>query len=66
MPGNPKECLDHAEACLKLASEARRPVDKQHFEELAERWKALARDLVFTQALLASWGDNTENPPKGG
>ena len=57
MPGDPKECLDHAKACLRLAAEARRPSDKKHFEELAERWQALARDLEFTQVLLATWGD---------
>ena len=56
MPGNPTECLEHAKACLKLAAEARRESDREHFEQLAERWKALARDLEFTQALLADWG----------
>jgi hypothetical protein len=57
MPGNPKECLEHARACLRLAAESRRESDKEHFEQLAERWKALARDLEFTQELLANWGD---------
>jgi hypothetical protein len=60
MPGNPKECLDHAKACMRLASEARRPSDRQHFEELAQRWQALARDLEVTQRLLATWGDDAK------
>lgn len=65
MPGNPKECLDHAKACLRLASEARLPSDKQHFEELAERWLTMAKDLVATQALLATWAkEDIEEPPK--
>ena len=53
MPGDPKECLEHAKACMRLAAEARRQSDKEHFEQLAERWKALARDLEITQQLLA-------------
>lgn len=64
MPGNPKECLEHAKACLRLAAEARSQSDKEHFEQLAERWKALARDLEFTQELLANWGDAEIDPAK--
>ena len=57
MPGNSQEGLDHAQQCMRLAAEASRPSDKQHFEELSQRWIALTRDLEVTQALLATWGD---------
>ena len=62
MPGNPSECREHAKACLRIASEARRQSDKKHFEELAEKWQSLARDLEVTHALLATWGDDTKMP----
>jgi hypothetical protein len=57
MPGDPKECREHASNCLRLAAEARSPSHKEHFEKLAERWMALAKDLEFTQTLLATWGN---------
>ena len=63
MPGDINECLEHAKNCLRLAAEARRPSDKQHFEALAARWMAIAKDLQATKVLLAAWGDvNSELP----
>lgn len=63
MPGDPKECMEHATNCLRLAAEARSAEQRQHFEELAQRWLALARDLEFTQTLLATWGDPQDAAP---
>ena len=56
MPGNSQECLDHAQQCMRLAAEARRPSDKQHFEELSQRWIAQARDLEVTQGFSRHLG----------
>jgi hypothetical protein len=57
MSGDPKECLAYAKVCMKLASQARLPSDKRHFEELALRWLHLAGDLEVAQGLLAALGD---------
>jgi len=61
MPGDPKECREHAKRCLDLASEA--PISslaRARFEELARTWIRLARDLERTKALLESWGDSKQ------
>jgi hypothetical protein len=45
MPGDPKECREHAKRCLDLASEA--PISslaRARFEELARTWIRLARE----------------------
>jgi hypothetical protein len=52
MPGNPRECGEHAKNCLRLAGEAGRPEAKAHFEGLTKRWIELATDLEATQVLL--------------
>lgn len=68
MPGDPEECRAHAKNCLRLASQARSPSDKEHFELLAKRWLAMATDLEFTQALLRTWGvpQEPKKPPHSG
>jgi hypothetical protein len=62
MPGNPKECLDHARNCWMLAAAATQPEIRHHFTDLAQRWAQLAMDLEATQKLLAEFGD--ERLPK--
>ena len=57
MPGDPKECRDHAAQCFMLAAEAPTQVGKERFENLGQRWLALAADLEAAQALLKEWGD---------
>jgi hypothetical protein len=57
MPGDPKECREHAKQCLKLASEAPTPVGQERFEILAHRWLVLAADLEAAQVLLREWSD---------
>ena len=55
MPGDPKECREHAKNCWALASQASNHEMKSHFTALAERWARLAIDLEATHRLLASW-----------
>ena len=60
MPGDPKECRDHAKTCLRMASEAKTPQAKLTFENLAQTWLRLATDLDAAKALIDKWG----NAPK--
>jgi hypothetical protein len=62
MSGDPKECLAYAKVCMKLASQARLPSDKRYFEELAQRWLHLARDIEVAHALLATFGKQDGKP----
>jgi hypothetical protein len=66
MPGNPKECREHAKNCYRLAANAHTQAAKERFEELARTWLALAADLDAAQSLLDVWGEPIEpslNPP---
>ena len=47
MPGNPKECRQHALNCLRLAKEATTKPSKH-----AQSWTRLAAELEQAQALL--------------
>jgi hypothetical protein len=58
MPGDPKECREHAKHCLELASHAPpSSLTRARFEDLAQTWLRLARDLDHSKALLEQWGD---------
>jgi hypothetical protein len=58
MPGDPKECREHAKHCLELAKESPpHSLARTSFEELAQTWLRLARDLEHAKALLEQWGD---------
>jgi hypothetical protein len=54
MPGDPRECLEHANNCLRLAAHSNLREDKA-IEDLARIWLYLAGDLVRTAALLKYW-----------
>ncbi len=56
MPGDPKECRQHAKRCWALASETDNPVLKESLVDLAQRWAALATHLEATKRLLDAWG----------
>ena len=57
MPGDPKECREHAKRCLELAEAAPSLISKIRFEGLAHTWLRLANDLEHAKALLEHWGD---------
>jgi hypothetical protein len=41
MPGDPKQCREHAKTCLRLAAESQSPLAKARFEDLASTWMKL-------------------------
>jgi hypothetical protein len=57
VPGDPKQCREHAKACRRLAREAISPVTRKVFDDLARTWTRLATDLEMAQALLDSRKD---------
>ena len=52
MPGDPKECRQHALRCMQLASEAKSEHAKGRFLDLAATWIKLAKDLEDARDLL--------------
>ena len=52
VPGDPKECKEHAKNCLRLASDAPNEPAKRWFEKLARTWLGLARDLEISDELI--------------
>jgi hypothetical protein len=53
MPGDPKECRQHALNCVHLAKGASTAEQRDHFAKLARTWIRLAEELERMQALLA-------------
>ena len=52
MPGDPKECRQHALECARLAKTSATREDREHFAQLARTWIKLAEDIEQSQALL--------------
>jgi hypothetical protein len=52
MPGNPKQCRQHALCCMLLAKEATTDDSKRTFQQLAQSWTRLAEELEAAEALL--------------
>ena len=57
MPGDPKECREHAKRCLQLASGSPSPLAKARFQELAETWMRLATGLEQAKVLVDHWNE---------
>ena len=57
MPGDPKECREHAKHCQEMADTAQSQFQRVHFEHLAQTWTRLANDLERGKALLEHWGN---------
>lgn len=57
MPGDPKECREHAKQCFKLAELALTPDAKAYLFELARTWLKLASELETAKGLLDDWGE---------
>ena len=56
MPGDPKECRDHAKRCLEIAATSPSSLTKAKFEDLAQTWMRLATDLEHAKRLVDEWG----------
>jgi hypothetical protein len=52
MPGDPKECRQHALQCAVLAQQATSTTAREAFGRLVHIWIQLATELERTQALL--------------
>jgi len=52
MPGDPKECRDHASRCLKLAGETRNVNIRETLLNIAKHWQVLADELDRARAIL--------------
>jgi hypothetical protein len=54
MPGDPGECRQLAQDCLRLAQEATTDSDRQDYTALAYTWTELAHVIESDNALLES------------
>ena len=61
MPGDPKECRQHALNCVHLAKGASTPELRDHFAKLARMCIKLAAELERTEALLAEVDELAES-----
>jgi hypothetical protein len=60
MPGDPKECRQHALRCTELAEQAQSPERAKLFRNLAKQWLKLAIELERAYAFR----DEFEPKPK--
>ena len=60
MPGDPKECRQHALNCVRLAQTGTTPQSREHFASLAQTWVRLAEDLERAQGFLNALDEETE------
>ena len=63
MPGDPKECREHAANCYVLAAQATSPSGKKAFTDLAEHWERLAAELESAQTFLRVMAEIPPNKP---
>jgi hypothetical protein len=64
MPGDPKECRQHARRCAELASIATTPESREQFLSLQQSWMRLAADLENAKAFIAGLDEIDADPPK--
>jgi hypothetical protein len=63
MPGDPKECRQHARRCAELAAVATTPGAREQFLSLQLSWIRLAADLDNAQTLIAALDEMDSGPP---
>jgi hypothetical protein len=64
MPGDPKECRQHARRCAELASIATTPEARDQFLSLQMSWMRLAADLEQAKAFIDALDKMDEEPAK--
>ena len=64
MPGDPKECRQHAECCAELARFASTPEARDQFLSLQMTWIRLASELDQARALIEAQELEEEQPIK--
>ena len=57
MPGDPRECRQQAQECLRLAQEATADLERQDYAALAETWTQLADMFESDNALAQCLSD---------
>jgi hypothetical protein len=65
MPGDPKECRQHAANCKRLAENATTPEAREHFFSLAAQWEKLASALESAKAFLEAVAEMETKKPSG-
>jgi hypothetical protein len=65
MPGDPKECRQHAAHCYVLAAQATSPSAKETFTNLAKHWERLAAELESAQVFLRAMAEIPPDEPSG-
>jgi hypothetical protein len=63
MPGNPKECRQHAERCAELARLASTPEGRETFLSLQMNWVRLAAELDQAASLVNAMQELEEERP---
>jgi hypothetical protein len=64
MPGDPKQCRQHARRYAELASIATTPEAREQFLSLQQSWMRLAADLENAKAFIAALDEMDADPPK--
>ena len=63
MPGDPKECREHARRCAELAKAATTQEAREQFLSLQMSWIRLAADLDNAKAFIDAMNEMDEEPP---
>jgi hypothetical protein len=63
MPGDPRECLEQARECVRLANSTDDPRDRADYATLAYTWLRLAKIFEHDNAMLARWGKDSRVVP---
>ena len=63
MPGNTKECRQHAANCRQLAAESRSISQRETFLNLADHWERLAAELESAELFIKAMQEIELKPP---
>jgi hypothetical protein len=63
MPGDPKECREHARCCVEHAKFATTPEAREQFLALEQSWLRLAGDLESAKAFIDALEEMDSAPP---
>ena len=66
MPGDPKECREHARNCIEMAEQAVTAQGRATLINLANHWTKLATELESAQTFLNSLKAMELNTPSDG
>ncbi len=61
MPGDPKECRQHATRCAELAANVKDIEFRASYLALAKQWEAFADELEETEATLKALNESAVN-----